>query len=85
MMTLMTMTLMKVVVSLEWSSSDLISLIEVPHGLPMHLLLTMKVKSEIEKNKIISLHSRTSRVGSSWSTESSRATCTAPPQMGLGS
>ena len=52
MMTLMTMTLMKVVVSLERPSSDLSSLIEVPHGLPMRLLLTMRVNSESEKQKL---------------------------------
>ena len=34
MMTLMTMTLIKVVVNLERPSSDLRSLIEVPDGLP---------------------------------------------------
>ena len=54
MMTLMTMTLMKVVVSLERPSSDLRSLIEVPHGLPMHLLLTMRVNSESENKNYLS-------------------------------
>ena len=52
MMTLMTMTLMKVEVSLGRPSSDLRSLIEVPHGLPMHLLQTMNVNSEGEKQKL---------------------------------
>ena len=38
MMTLMTMALMKVVVSLGMPSSDLMSLIEVPHGLPINAI-----------------------------------------------
>ena len=53
MMILMTMMLMKVVsLELERPSSDLSSLIEVPHGLPIRLLLTMRVNSESEKQKL---------------------------------